>query len=75
MAATAAGRMALNSWQDIWRFSITKLHKIQIRGFIWKAKPEPLKRSLAWYSSLGSFSFANSSDDIDEAIMAREKFW
>ena len=62
LPAAAAGQMALlNSWPNILRFSITKLHKIQIRGFIWKAKPEPLKRSLTWYSSPGSFSFANSS--------------
>ena len=31
---------------------------------IWKAKPEPLKRSLTWYSSLGSLNFANSSSVV-----------
>ena len=60
--AATAGRMALmNGWQNISRFSITKLHKIQIRGFMWKAKPEHPKRNLTRYSILGSFNFANSS--------------
>jgi len=31
---------------------------------MWKAQPERLKRSLTWYSILGSFNFANSSCEI-----------
>ena len=53
LGAAAAGRMALlNSWPNILRFSITKLHKIQIRGFMWKARTPKAKPSMIFHSRL-----------------------